>query len=162
TQQTRNVFGIGESLGAAVVLQSLGVENRFSAVVAECPYANFERVAVDRVTQRIPVRADLGRVIARPMGWSGFLYARWRDGLGFRWLSPEDVIARTRTPVLLIHGLADEKTSPEHSRRLAARNPGSVKMWLVPGAGHTGAFGAAPDEFRSRVLGWFADHAASG
>jgi hypothetical protein len=28
-------------------------------------------------------------------------------------------------------------------------------MWLVQGAGHTGALGTAPKEFESRVLGFF-------
>jgi hypothetical protein len=28
-------------------------------------------------------------------------------------------------------------------------------LWLVPGAGHTGAFGAAPREFENRVLHFY-------
>jgi hypothetical protein len=31
-------------------------------------------------------------------------------------------------------------------------------LWLVPGAGHTAASLTAPEEFRNRVLGWFAAH----
>src|SRR5579864_6738762 len=54
-EHPRKVFGVGESLGAAVLIQSLAVENRFSAVVAECPFASFWRVAVDRVAQRLPM-----------------------------------------------------------------------------------------------------------
>jgi pimeloyl-ACP methyl ester carboxylesterase len=158
SEHPHNVYGMGESLGAAVLLQSLGRERRFSAVVAECPFANFEGAAEDRVAQRIPGPLYLRRALALQMVWSGFLYARVRYGLDFRDASPETAVAHTETPVLLIHGLADTNVYPGHSKILAARNPGSISLWLVPGARHTAAYDAAPLEFRTRVLGWFADH----
>jgi len=157
-QRPRHVFGMGESLGAAVLIQSLAAERRFNAVVAEAPFATFERVAVDRVVQRLPFNNGLAHIVAWPMVYSGFLYSRLRYGLDFRAASPQNVTSSISTPVLLIHGLADTNIYPEHSRILAARNPRAVTLWLVPGAVHTQAFAAAPDEFRTRVLGWFASH----
>jgi dipeptidyl aminopeptidase/acylaminoacyl peptidase len=77
--------------------------------------------------------------------------------LDFRDASPETALDHSATPVLLIHGLADTNIYPEHSKTLAARNPGKISLWLVPGARHTAAYDAAPLEFRTRVLGWFAD-----
>jgi alpha-beta hydrolase superfamily lysophospholipase len=157
-QHPPHLFGMGESLGAAVLLQSLGLERRFNAVVAEAPFATFERVAVDRVAQRLPFNNGFARIVAWPMVYSGFLYSRLRYGLDFRSVSPENVIRTASTPVLLIHGLADTNIYPEHSREIAARNSRSVTLWQVPGATHTQAFAAGPEEFRSRVLGWFASH----
>ena len=157
-QHPRHLFGLGESLGAATLIQSLAVEHRFNAIVAEAPFANFERVAIDRVAQRLPLSAGLAHMAATPPVWSGFIYARLRYGLDFRPVSPEEVIGTVSTPVMLIHGLADTNIYPEHSRILAARNPRSTTLWLVPGATHTQAVAAAPEEFRSRVLGWFASH----
>jgi hypothetical protein len=75
--------------------------------------------------------------------------------LNFWNASPQAAIARSSTPVLLIHGLGDKKTPPEHSEILAAVNPRTTELWLVPGAGHTGAYGAAPREFEGRVLGFY-------
>jgi dipeptidyl aminopeptidase/acylaminoacyl peptidase len=158
TEHPRNVSGMGESLGAAVLLQSLAGERRFSAVVAECPFANFERVAVDRVAQRIPGPSFVRNALAVPMVWSGFLYARLRYGFEFQAASPEKELDGISTPILLIHGLADTNIYPSHSQTLAARNPKYITLWLVPGARHTGAFGAAPEEFPRRVLGWFSGH----
>jgi uncharacterized protein len=155
SEHPRNVFGIGESLGAAILLQSLAVEHHFSAVVAECAFASFERIAEDRVAQRLPPALPGKRILAAPAVWAGFLYARLRYGVDFRAASPEAVLAKAATPVLLIHGLEDRNTLPFHSRILAATNPRFVKLWLVPRAGHTGAFGTAPVEFQKRVLGWF-------
>jgi dipeptidyl aminopeptidase/acylaminoacyl peptidase len=88
---------------------------------------------------------------------SGMLYANWVRGLDFRQVSPMRSIARTRSPILLIHGLNDIRTPPSNSERLASANPRDP-IWLVPNALHTGAAAAEPDEFRRRVVGWFEEH----
>ena len=157
-QHPRHVFGIGESLGGAVLIESLTVEQRFSAIVADSAFSSFERIARDRVAERLPLPPEVGRLLAAPPVWAGFLYARLRYGLDFRAASAEAAITRSATPVLLIHGLNDTQTPPEHSRILASRNPRNAVLWLVPGAGHTGAFGTAPREFEARVLGFFEAH----
>jgi uncharacterized protein len=157
-QHPLRVFGIGESLGGAVLIESLPVEPRFSAIVAESAFSSFERIARDRVAERLPFPLNVGRLLAAPPVWAGFLYARLRYGLDFRAASPEAAIARSTTPVLLIHGLNDTQTPPEHARILASKRPRSTVLWLVPGAGHTGAFGTAPREFQERVLGFFEAH----
>ena len=159
SQHPGHIFGIGESLGASVLLQSLAREHRFSAVVAECPFANLQRVGVDRVAQRIPVPAGVAHMLASPIVCSSFLYARMKYHLDFRAASPEHALDSISTPVLLIHGLDDTNISPSHSRTLAARNPRYITLWLVPGARHTAAMGAAPAEFRSRVLSWLNSYA---
>jgi uncharacterized protein len=150
-----NVYGLGESLGGAVLIESLRVEQRFDAIVAESAFASLVRVARDRVAERLPVPRALRGVLAASIVSSAFLYGRLRYGLDFREASPEAAIAQTSTPVLLIHGLSDDKTSPEHSRILAGRDPRTATLWLVPGARHTGASAAAPGEFAERVLGFF-------
>jgi fermentation-respiration switch protein FrsA (DUF1100 family) len=66
-------------------------------------------------------------------------------------------VARTPTPILLIHGLRDTNIPPEHSRRIAARNS-AIQVWWVPGAAHTEAQSRAPQEFERRVTAWFAAH----
>jgi len=150
-----NVYGLGESLGGAVLIQSLAVEPRFSAIAAECSFSSMDRIARDRVAQQLPLPPQLGRSLAGPAVWAAFVYARLRYGLDFRAASPEAAMARSETPVLLIHGLNDTKTPPEHSRILAASRRRFTALWLVPGAGHTGAFGVAPLEFQNKVLGFF-------
>jgi uncharacterized protein len=72
--------------------------------------------------------------------------------------SPEQAVVGIRTPVLLIHGLQDENIPPYHSDLIQAKNPSLVTVWKVPGAVHTQAYKADPEEFDRRVLGWFAEH----
>ena len=155
---TTRLYGLGESMGAGVLLESLATERRFRAVVAECAFQNFREVAYDRVSQHFGTRPALKRPLYFGVIESGFLYARWRYGIDLDDASPEEAVAGTRTPVLLIHGLADDNVYPVQSERMAARNPARVVLWEPPRACHTCALGAVPGEFERRVIGWFQSH----
>lgn len=149
------VFGMGESLGAALVLESLRTQPRFCAVVAESPFATFREVAFDRVGEKLSTGPWLGRTLLRPAVEAGLLYARLRYKVDLGHANPGDAVAGTHVPVLLIHGLADRNIPPQNSEEMHARNPAHTVLWEVPGAGHCGAVNAAPQEFDRRVLGWF-------
>jgi len=85
-----------------------------------------------------------------------FTYGSLRYGLDFNAISPLAGIQQTPIPVLLIHGLADYRTAPEHSRRLLAAAPkGMAELWEVPGAQHVRASEVAQIEFENRVMRWF-------
>ena len=154
-QGCRQLYALGESLGAAVLIQSAAVQPVFSAIVAECAYADLLDAGADRMSRF----AGVPRPLARMMVDAAMLYAHWADGLDLRAVSPLHDIARAPTPILLIHGLNDRRTPPSDSVRLERANPRN-SLWLVPGASHTGAYAAAPTEFRRRVLAWFAGHPA--
>jgi dipeptidyl aminopeptidase/acylaminoacyl peptidase len=155
----RCIFGLGESMGAVQLLQSLRTETRFCAVVAESPFASFREIGYDRVGQRFHTGSWLGRTILRPIVEFAFLYARLKYKLDFEQVSPEDAIARTQVPIFLIHGKVDSNIPVRHAELIVTRNPG-VSLWEVPNADHCAARSTAPDEFRDKVLGWFASHAS--
>ena len=69
-------------------------------------------------------------------------------------ISPEEAVAKTKIPVLLIHGQLDSNIPLRHSRRIHARAP-ETQIWEVPGADHCGAISTAPRELEKRLLGWF-------
>ena len=151
------LYGLGESMGAGVLLQSLNTEPRFRAVVAECSFQNFREVAYDRVSQHFGTRTEFKRPLYFGVVESGLLYVRLRYGIDLDDASPEDAVAATRTPVLLIHGRADDNVYPVQSQRMATRNPAHISLWQ-PIACHTCALGAVPAEFERRVIGWFQSH----
>jgi uncharacterized protein len=157
TENCERVYGLGESLGAGILLQSLSIESRFRAVIAECPYASLEEVGRDRVAQLLPIPLALGSVVDIPFIEAAFLYVRLRYGIDARQARPVEAVRNTRTPILLIHGVDDAKTPVRHSREIAAQNP-RIALWEVPRAGHTAAWSTEPGEFPRRVLGWFASH----
>jgi fermentation-respiration switch protein FrsA (DUF1100 family) len=151
------IYGLGESLGAAVLIQAAGLEPMFAAVVAECPYADLRELAEYRVRSMSRLPILFAAPIAKLTVTSGLFYARVADGLDLRGVSPLESIAGTSTPILLIHGLNDERTPASHSRRLLAAGPRSV-LWLVPGADHVRASRVEPVEFRRHVVDWFSQH----
>src|SRR5450432_300449 len=151
------IFGLGESMGAAQLLQALRTETRFCAVVAESPFASFREIGYDRVGQPFNTGPWLGRTILRPIVEFAFLYARLKYKLDFEQVSPEDAVARTKVPISLIHGKADSNIPVRHADLLVARNPG-ISLWEVPNADHCGAMSTAPEDFAEKVLNWFMSH----
>jgi uncharacterized protein len=147
----RKLYALGESLGGAVLIESAAIQPIFSAIVAESPYADFRQVSEYHVAAsgRVPP------VVARLIVAGTLTYAAWVYRLDLWRVSPVESIVRASTPILLIHGLDDTRTPPYNSVRLAEANPGN-SLWLVPKAQHTEASLAEPEEFRKRVLSWFA------
>ena len=150
TQGCRKMFGLGESLGGAVLLEAAALEH-FEAIVAECAYSDLRSIARYRIRQMTGLRPSIGGPVILE---TSLIFARFGYGVNLADGSPLESIRTLQTPVLLIHGLDDDRTPYYHSQRLALANP-AAQLWLVPLAGHTGAYTAAPAEFRRRVLGWF-------
>jgi alpha-beta hydrolase superfamily lysophospholipase len=148
------IFGLGESMGAAILIQSLAVESRFCAIVAEAPYATLREIAYDRLSQRWGASTWPARYPLRPILELAMLYDRVRYGVDLDQVSPESAVGRSHTPVLLIYGSDDANTPPRHARRIHQGNPALVTLWEIPTSSHTGAWAARPGEFERRVLGW--------
>jgi hypothetical protein len=148
------LYGLGMSMGAAILLQSLPLEPRFRAVVADCPFDTFEDVAYYRLEQA----SGLGTWAAWPVVQEGVLYSRLVYGIDLRKASPVAAVRSTQIPVLLIHGAADINIPPAESEAIHATNPQSTTLWLVPNATHVTSLAQAPQEYRRRVLDWFQSH----
>ena len=155
---TQCIYGFGESYGAALMLQSLAVENRFCAVAVESPFSTAREMSYERVSGPLHLGPWFGRTLGRPAIWSAVLYAHVRYGINLLQPSPLEAAEHSTVPVLLIHGDADKNIAPRHSQLIAAAAPNHTELWLVPHAGHTMAWAAAHSEFESRLLGWFASH----
>jgi dipeptidyl aminopeptidase/acylaminoacyl peptidase len=148
------LYGLGESMGAAILLESLAAEPRFRAVVAECPFASFDEVAYDRLSQQTGLPA--------PAFWPvvnlGLAWTRVRYGVDLRRASPAAVLRQTDKPVLLIHGMRDTNIPIRHSRELHALNGRTTQLWEVPEATHVDSMGREPKAYPERVLRWFREH----
>jgi pimeloyl-ACP methyl ester carboxylesterase len=157
------VDGFGESMGAALVLESMGEEPRFCAIVADSPFSTFRSVAYDREGYFVGVgRLGLEPVVGRTIGLLpaeiALRYVRWRYGVDLSQANPLDALKSSTIPVLLIHGKKDVNILPRHSLILARANPDHTQLWLVPEAKHGGAAAVAPQEFWFRVLRFLTDH----
>jgi len=161
SESPRCIDGLGESMGAAQLLQSLQTTPGFCAVIAESSFASFRQASYDRLGEKLNSGPWAGRTLLRPAVEAGMLYARLKYTVDLEQASPENAVAASQVPVLLIHGLKDTNLPPRHSEEIQAlsssRNP-AVQLWEPANAGHCGAAGAEPAEYQRRVIGWFESH----
>jgi len=150
------IFGLGESMGAAELLQSLSVEPRFCAVAAESSFSTFREIAYDRMGQPFHLGPWFGRTLFRPVVEFAFLYVRLKRGLDMQQVTPEDSVAASQVPVFLIHGQIDSNIPIRHAHQIQSRNRKTV-LWEVPTADHCGAISEAPKEFKQHLLTWFGE-----
>ena len=124
----------GESLGAGVAVQ-VATSHAFKAVVLEAPFTS----AVDVAAKAYP-----------------FLPARWL--MHDRFLSVEH-IKGVSSPVMIVHGEADDLIPVSFGRRLfeAANEPKS--LFVVPNAGHNDL---DQQDVRARIERFIEDMAADG
>lgn len=136
------VAGLGASFGAAWLTCALSQEGHgLDAAVLECPFTTLDEYWVRYKVAYAVLKASnvlMPRLLAklRPV-------ARARDIHGTK-------------AVLFIYGTLDSVTPPSMGERLMAACPlprAQCSLWLVPEAKHTRALGAAPQEYRERVLG---------
>ncbi|MCU0696883.1 MAG: lysophospholipase [Myxococcaceae bacterium] len=116
---------IGESLGAAVSLQTAARDPRVVGCVAGASFSDLETIAAEH----------------RPFFFSDDVFAKARalaeTEAGFRIeaISPQRDVATITTPLLLLHGTKDTFIHPDHARRLHASGPSTELIWL-DGVGH--------------------------
>ena len=161
TESPRCIDGLGNSMGAALVLESLQTTPGFCSVVAESPFADFREASYDRLGEWARTGPWIGRTLMRPVAEVGLLDARWRHEIDLEQVSPENAVVGSRVPILLIHGKKDTKLPVYNSEMIQAHNS-AIVLWEPPMAGHCGAVGAEPAEYERRVIGWFESHDAPG
>jgi pimeloyl-ACP methyl ester carboxylesterase len=136
---------MGNSYGAATAIQWAGLDARLRAVVAVSSFASLRAVVPGYLPFRLPPTL-VDRAIAR---------AGVRAGFHPDLASPVDAIARTRAPVLLIHGAKDVRIPPWHAERLHAAAPDHSELVFIEGEGHDSVPGARGTRLAERAAEWF-------
>ena len=149
---------LGFSLGGAVALLAGSNPNNFGAIVSDSAFADLSLVLKGAMTG-----------VKRPLAlwFPGMKFmARALYGIDIADVSPARAIARSDTPVLVIHGEEDGVIPVEHARLLGRAigasfdeiEAGEETVWIVPGAGHTGAFRTQPKTYIDKVARIFDKH----
>jgi pimeloyl-ACP methyl ester carboxylesterase len=138
---------LGESMGASVSLLVAAVETeRVKAVVADSPYARFDRAVEGRL--RLAFGPRVAPLVLPPTRRLGEALL----GVSCEQIAPMEAMQRIfPRPVLLIHGQQDRLIAPENARLIAEASPGNVTLWEVPEAGHVQSVFVAGDEYGRRV-----------
>ncbi len=145
-------------MGAAILVQSLAVETRFCAAIAESPFADFRQAAYERVSEHTGTGLWFGKTLGGLAVESGLLYARMRYHVDLGQASPLNAARISSVPLLLIHGEQDRNIWPVNSQMIHQAAASHTELWIVPKAWHTGAWATDPPQFERRVLGWCAGH----
>lgn len=152
-ERPAHVFALGNSMGAGIALQAAGSDPRIEAVVAEASFADLQEAAYDYAgLQRWPL---LGKTLFAPGAWTVVYRGEKLAGFPASEVSPAKAVQRRAFSLLLICDGADVVLPCRHSEKILSAATGPKELWRVPGALHTGAMGAAADEFRRRVLAFY-------
>jgi alpha-beta hydrolase superfamily lysophospholipase len=150
-----HLFALGESMGAAIALQSAAADPRIEAVVAEASFANLREASYDYAGLRwSPL---IGKTFFAPFSWTLIYRGESLAGFHAAEVSPEKSVAARAFPVLLICDEKDVALPCRHTERIYAAARGPKQLWVVPDAFHTAALGFQPLEFRRRVLAFFGE-----
>jgi len=159
SEHPRHIFALGESMGAGIVLQSAAADPRIEAVVAEAPFANLREASYDYAGLR--KYPWLGKTLFAPGTWTLLYRDEKLAGFPVAEVSPQKAVAVRAFPVLLICDEKDVALPCRHSEMIYAAARGPKQLWVVPGAFHTAAYGFEPEEFRRRVLSFFAAYSSA-
>lgn len=130
-----DVIVFGKSLGGAVACH-LARGRRFRALILESTFTSLKAVA-RKLFPLLPESAPLGE--------------EYRS---------VEKIGTTMSPVLVIHGDADELIPVEEGIRLYEAAPHPKELYLVRGAGHNDVSIVAGGEYSSRISRFLEDHTA--
>lgn len=119
---------VGESLGAAVALQTTAVEPRVRAVVAGAAFADLATVIEDHAPGFMGVK-DVEEATLVAEREAGFLVAD---------ISPERAARSITVPALLLHGSEDRFLPLKHSLRILAALAGPKRLVRLEGVDHIG------------------------
>ncbi len=103
----------------------------------------------------------LGKTLFSPGTWTLLYRDEKLAGFPVAEVSPQKAVAARAFPVLLICDEKDEALPCRHSEMIYAAARGPRQLWVVPRAFHTAAYGFAPEEFRRRVLSFFAAYSSA-
>jgi hypothetical protein len=150
SESPRHIFALGSSMGAAIALQSAGIEPRIAGVVAESSFSDLREVTFDYAG--LHWSPWLGKTLFRPGTWTVISTAQQEAGFSVDDVSPEKSVNDRPFPVFLICDGSDHIIPCRHTRRIFAAASGPKELWEVAGSNHASALGAKPAEYESRVM----------
>lgn len=140
---------LGRSAGASASLMAALETEKVDAVVADSPFASIKLAS-----------ESYGDYENNPL--FDLLFPLY--GLGANQALDTDIIEKTdltekisglQKPVFFIHGEEDQVIYPKNTKVLHENKPGEKRLWSPEEVGHVEGFEERPEEYKSRVAGFF-------
>ncbi|MEC5128533.1 alpha/beta fold hydrolase [Verrucomicrobiales bacterium BCK34] len=142
----------GNSLGAAVILQSLEGETAIDVAIATAPFAELRPVIERSINRKI--HPKLPRWIRHLAIKRGGRIADFDPFL----IEPIRSVEVSTTPLFLIHGKRDGVIPVEHSHRLFEASPEPRQYIEIPTAYHSDVLREGGDELYEKIVRFCLDH----
>lgn len=143
-------YGVwGCSLGAAIAIQTMAIDNRFQCGVVESCFADFRQTAHDYAEKitHIPLSFVSDMALEESEKIAHFQVDS---------ISPRMSALKISNPVLVIHGLNDSNISSDYGKRVFDNIKCPVKEWYpLPEATHNNIIQVGGVEYVSRVVDFF-------
>lgn len=136
---------VGLSMGAATVLMAsdLQLPKNVVGIIADCPYTT-----PGEIIRSVCRSIHLPAVLLYPLVMIGaLLYGRFYIWKG----SAVRAVARSKIPILLIHGEDDRFVPCKMSKQIHAANPGIITLVTIPEAGHGLSYMLDPKQYESVI-----------
>ncbi|MEM8955316.1 MAG: alpha/beta fold hydrolase [Verrucomicrobiota bacterium] len=136
----------GNSLGGAVILQSLAREPRLRAGVSVSAFADLNQLIKEHAHRKLPVpTASLGHLVLK--------YAAWRANFNPFFASPATHAQTIDVPVMIVHGQKDHLIPPHHSEQIYNAIPHSNKTHrIIPDANHRSVLSTGGDPLYADII----------
>ncbi|MDP4088500.1 MAG: alpha/beta hydrolase [Bacillota bacterium] len=141
---------LGESMGAGTALQNIAIDPRISFCIADCGYSDIYtlfKYHMKRIfkIKRLPLIAITSAITKLRKGWS------------FKDVSPIKALSEIDTPVLFIHGEADEVIPNWMSKDMYKAKRGIKGIYIAPDAAHVQTFINNKQEYEKVLDGFLKD-----
>lgn len=136
----------GNSLGGAVILQSLGEENSIDVAIASAPFAELFPVIERSVSRTISPWVP---------GWLTYLSLKQGGRVaGFDpfLIEPIRSVAVSTTPLFIVHGSRDGVIPIDHARRLFEAAPEPKRFVEVPAGYHSNVLAEGGDDLYENMI----------
>ena len=141
----KNIILFGISMGAAAIMKAsadYGINP--AASVLECPFSSLYRTICNRFNllgvPEIPFAALMVFWGGAQHGFNGFAH------------NPADYAAKMNSPVILIHGLKDDRVGTDETDLIFKALPESKKLVQYADAGHETLFESDPGRWKKDVF----------
>ena len=143
----------GLSMGASTVLYlaDANLPNNVKCIIADCGFTSPWEI-ISCVFRRVT------HLPAAPSLWAAEGFARVFGGFSLRQKDTRKILAKSRLPVLMIHGTDDGFVPCEMTRRGYAACTGEKQILLVEGADHGLSFVVDGERYRETVAAFLNDN----
>ena len=141
----------GVSMGAALVMGLSGQELApyVKCIVEDCGYTS----VWDELAHELKARYDLPPF---PLLYAASMLCKWRYGWSFQEASPARMVAKSRLPMLFIHGDKDTFVPFSMVKTLYRQKPYPKELWVTRGVTHAKSCQSYPRKYRKKVAAFVA------